>query len=730
MIRPTLYHSSKLNKATDENSHFTSTTFSRAITATSDKEKTLVSLQKPTTISEDKRENRAFITKVYESEEEDNDDDDNTEADTYLTSLKSIEDSPYHFPVTNMSHTAPNLRMNHDQYPEDQMEQGIQTNSGTYNDHRTNADELGDIDGNYQPNSITRQGRALTSTNRQYDKRRRLSDTHPMNDVSNRGQSFGNDEFQENKKERSLTPKKYRLLKKRLDQLRRQEEQAYEQDERENRPSHLANGHRQESQYPSSPQRPYHQSNLTSTSKQHESSNSRDQNDQKFPSKERDDVHQAGPSKNQTTYSASNSSPPGTPPQKIYERTDRHDEQRTGQSATHNQYRSEKDITSTGAQNQSSQLPTQSSDSSRRSQQTPNQYQIKSGTLEIRESPSSNSLYARDPNNTEMEMIFKTKFQGADDHERVKQFIQTTIGNQSDNLPPANIKEQQHTNRYPPINDNKDNDKLTTSDRFTPSGGTGVHSNKYDQEGDPSSDHSPSRPSQAHGRQPTQTILTPDSSVLVTPHQSLTQPRNKKLYFFGSNDQNKGSYYDSDDDEGACLTFGHGTQTTSPTDNSSKLYHGTSRNADLIPERDAATNTSVSLAPYATKDRENRMQQQKSGRPYGSPTDENDYAYVSDVNTSTSLNQSIPRNTSGNQVSNQKGFPRGYDDDDDEVGNNGNMYGNAYGNDNPRQPSHRSDEVKGSGNNDQRNRRTNPAQPIHTDRYRTNSDMSESGHQV
>ncbi|CAF0781501.1 unnamed protein product [Adineta ricciae] len=238
VVGPTLFYLPKLNTPTDENSYLASTTFSHTLT-TNDNEKTLVCLKKPET-NEDKRETRAFITKVYESEDDDDkeeeeeeeeeeaeyDNDDDTEDDTYLTSLKSVENSPYYFPITNVSYTMSASPTNYYAQPRNTHDHGTSANAIEYRDNESYSAQRPFSNNGDWTNTVSRQNKPMVPTRSQDDGYSSQNDRRSRFDTNNREQS-------NSQGHRSLTPEKYRLLKRRLERLQ-QREQSYEKNKHQN----------------------------------------------------------------------------------------------------------------------------------------------------------------------------------------------------------------------------------------------------------------------------------------------------------------------------------------------------------------------------------------------------------------------------------------------------------------------------------------------------------------
>jgi hypothetical protein len=176
---------------------------------TSDKESTLRSQKKSTTPTT--RDNRAFIVKVYESENED------TEDDTYLLSLKSIEDSPYYFPFKNMSHTTDSGFVNYQRRPY-KPEHYTQTKMVDYYDHSTNTDD--DYEDSSNPSRLNynlRPGIHLTPTKYRSESRTPLSNIFPNTNIRNEKQS---DDYETlDFGDKIIIPTKYRLQQERIKRL-------------------------------------------------------------------------------------------------------------------------------------------------------------------------------------------------------------------------------------------------------------------------------------------------------------------------------------------------------------------------------------------------------------------------------------------------------------------------------------------------------------------------------
>ncbi|CAF1498963.1 unnamed protein product, partial [Adineta ricciae] len=242
VVGPTLFYLPKLSTPADENSYLASTTFSHTVT-TNDNEKTLVCLKKPET-NEDKRETRAFITKVYESEDDDDDDEeeeeydnDDTEDDTYLTSLKSVENSPYYFPITNMSYTIEASPTNYYAQPGN-TDHGTPANVIQYIDSASYSAQRPLSNNGDWTNNVSRQEKSLVPKRFQDDGYSSQNDHRSGFDTSNREQS-------NTQRPRSLTPQKYRLLERRREELR-EKEQSYERRKHQSGSSQITDGSRQD----------------------------------------------------------------------------------------------------------------------------------------------------------------------------------------------------------------------------------------------------------------------------------------------------------------------------------------------------------------------------------------------------------------------------------------------------------------------------------------------------
>ncbi len=222
-IGPTSPYASKLNTAADEHLYLSSTTDFNNDT-TIDKENTLRS-QKNLATTLTNKDNRAFILKVYDNENDD------TEDDTYLISLKSIEDSPYYFPSTKMSHTSDSMFVNYQPPDLNISEHFTQTRGVDYYDHSTNTDE-GYEDGSSNPSrfdSIPREEIYLTPSKYRSVSRKPLSNIFPNTNINNQKQS---DDYETlDFGDRIIIPTKYRLQQDRIKKLLNNENTYYPQEQ-------------------------------------------------------------------------------------------------------------------------------------------------------------------------------------------------------------------------------------------------------------------------------------------------------------------------------------------------------------------------------------------------------------------------------------------------------------------------------------------------------------------
>jgi hypothetical protein len=222
-------YSSKLNAAVEEHLYLSSTTRLSNIT-TIDKENTLFSPKKPTT-SPAEKDNRAFISKVYESESDD------TEDDTYLT---SFEDPRYYFPLTKKLNKTMN---SHDNYDQDQDQEHkpdhfTQTKTIDHYDHTTNTDDDYDDDSDSASysNYKSRQDKFLTPTKYRNGARPPLWNILPTNNVDEQKQS--DDDETSDSGLPVIIPSKYKRLQKRIDKIRNEAEK----ENRLQQPVHIQNG--------------------------------------------------------------------------------------------------------------------------------------------------------------------------------------------------------------------------------------------------------------------------------------------------------------------------------------------------------------------------------------------------------------------------------------------------------------------------------------------------------
>ena len=222
----TASYSSNLNTGVDEHLYLSSTARLSNVT-TIDKEYTLLSQKKPTTTLTEK-DNRAFITTVYESESED------TDEDTYLTLFKSIEDSPVYFPLTKMSFTATNSHNNYHEEKPYKPDHYTQTKPIDYYDHTTHTADDSDDDSDSLRYSKyrSRQDKFLTPTKYRKEHRPPLSSLFPKN--------YGDEQSDNDDNIAIIIPTKYRLLQERQEKLLN--------DEKENRSQHNLQANRYDSQ--------------------------------------------------------------------------------------------------------------------------------------------------------------------------------------------------------------------------------------------------------------------------------------------------------------------------------------------------------------------------------------------------------------------------------------------------------------------------------------------------
>jgi hypothetical protein len=208
----TLPYASRLNTVADENLYLSSTTHFFDDT-TSDKENATFS-EKTSTTDFVNKDNRAFIITEYES------DNDDTGSDTYLISLKSIEDSPYCFSLTKMSHTTGNVFVNYQPGQSYKPEHFTQTKMTDYFDHSTNTDEGYEDDSNSlsHSDSKSREEIYLTPTKFRSVSRLPLSNIFPNANINNRKQSDDDDDIVAYG-DKIITPTKYRLQQDRIKKL-------------------------------------------------------------------------------------------------------------------------------------------------------------------------------------------------------------------------------------------------------------------------------------------------------------------------------------------------------------------------------------------------------------------------------------------------------------------------------------------------------------------------------
>ena len=179
----------------------------------SDKENTSLFPRRPPTTNTSRRtENRAFIAEIYESENDD------TEDDTYLTSSKEIEESPYYFSTDQMLRAQGNSQPFVEQRTDWRPDNFTQTRTLDQYDHATNTDDdMGnESDSSYESPLKSKQNYFLTPTKYRGAKRRPLSSIYPTRDTDEQDETNDNHQQSSNSKgifyskgEKFIIPTKY-----------------------------------------------------------------------------------------------------------------------------------------------------------------------------------------------------------------------------------------------------------------------------------------------------------------------------------------------------------------------------------------------------------------------------------------------------------------------------------------------------------------------------------------
>ncbi|CAF0833713.1 unnamed protein product [Rotaria sordida] len=634
VVGPILSYSSKLNTAAADEQLYLSSTIHLFNVTTTDKESTIRSQRTPK-ITLSKKDNRAFITAVYEI---DND-------YSYLSSLKSIKNLSHYFPLPNMLRRIVESHSNYDQERKYKPDQYAQTSNTDYYDHTTNTD-YDDFD---PTNSNKRQNKILTPTQYRSPNTSTRSNAFPITTTNYQRQSNDNESLGYG--ETIIIPTKYQLEQARINQLIN--------DENKNRSQPDRSRYEQRKDLENSDK--YIQGSLT--------------RDKPSQYDHRNQVQQSNGLKRETsspydkyiTLQNSDTSIQGSLPRdKPSHYNHRNQFQQLNgsekNSADISSYNNQAPLSSSYPQidsNRESKIQQQNPQSIQNIDQDQtesinNPYQITQANIELRPNQSNKNLYTYEPKHTQIDLILTATIGNSDVQKRTNEPIYVSNSNRSDKNSTSINNHPIHSNNI----SNQSSPHSSIKENYPYSSRINLIYNVNDgdlsqQSHNSSQIHTPIKYEEVPSNQ-TDNRHSPQSS---SSSSSSKLSENKSKYFFGKNIQNQ-LFDDSDDDENdetECETFGHDSQikpltnqniisNPNPTSilNSQHSTHKNNYSDDRFKqERDAETSTDHTL----------KQNQETSSNTSQSPAKK--YQYDTNDNKKNEIVIDNTKQTSGNSKHNR-----------------------------------------------------------------------------